>query len=159
MNASRWLKEAAEVISESPSALQLRYLQALQSISAENSSTIIFPLPMDVLPQPLNMRRIWDKLNRNFYNGVYICKSKKNISCIILRKKVIEVKKMRNKSRSFILVKFFKFIIPNYLWKHPFKQSYKLQLNQFEPQIISKLVIRINAWMCFVRTTSWCSLR
>ena len=57
MNASRWLKEAAEVISESPPALQLRYLQALQSISAENRSTIIFPLPMDILPQPLHMSR------------------------------------------------------------------------------------------------------
>ncbi|RMX37173.1 hypothetical protein pdam_00010691 [Pocillopora damicornis] len=48
-NASRALKEAADIISESPSALQLRYLQTLTSISAEKNSTIIFPLPVDFL--------------------------------------------------------------------------------------------------------------
>ncbi|XP_046844382.1 mechanosensory protein 2-like isoform X2 [Xenia sp. Carnegie-2017] len=49
MNASRALKEAAEVIAESPQALQLRYLQTLSAISAEKNSTIIFPLPLDML--------------------------------------------------------------------------------------------------------------
>lgn len=49
MNASRALKEAADVISESPSALQLRYLQTLTTISAEKNSTILFPLPVDFL--------------------------------------------------------------------------------------------------------------
>ncbi|XP_066293407.1 stomatin-like isoform X3 [Branchiostoma lanceolatum] len=48
-NASRALKEASEVISESPAALQLRYLQTLNAISAEKNSTIIFPLPVDLL--------------------------------------------------------------------------------------------------------------
>ncbi|XP_070532458.1 band 7 protein AGAP004871-like isoform X2 [Ptychodera flava] len=48
-NASRALKEAADVISESSSALQLRYLQTLNTISAEKNSTIIFPLPIDLL--------------------------------------------------------------------------------------------------------------
>ncbi|KAK8752738.1 hypothetical protein OTU49_007412 [Cherax quadricarinatus] len=47
--ASRALKEAAEVISESPAALQLRYLQTLSQISAEKNSTIIFPLPIDII--------------------------------------------------------------------------------------------------------------
>ncbi|XP_013412686.1 band 7 protein AGAP004871 [Lingula anatina] len=47
--AARALKEAADVIAESPSALQLRYLQTLNSISAEKNSTIIFPLPVDLL--------------------------------------------------------------------------------------------------------------
>jgi erythrocyte band 7 integral membrane protein len=47
--ASRALKEAAEVISESPSALQLRYLQTLSQISAEKNSTIVFPLPIELL--------------------------------------------------------------------------------------------------------------
>jgi erythrocyte band 7 integral membrane protein len=47
--ASRALKEAAEVIAESPAALQLRYLQTLNTISAEKNSTIIFPLPIDIL--------------------------------------------------------------------------------------------------------------
>lgn len=47
--ASRALKEASEVIAESSSALQLRYLQTLNSISAEKNSTIIFPLPIDFI--------------------------------------------------------------------------------------------------------------
>lgn len=47
--ASRSLKEAAEVLTEAPAALQLRYLQTLNTISAEKNSTIIFPLPIDLL--------------------------------------------------------------------------------------------------------------
>ncbi|CAL8317872.1 unnamed protein product [Lota lota] len=49
MNASRALKEASLVIAESPSGLQLRYLQTLNTIAAEKNSTIIFPLPMDMM--------------------------------------------------------------------------------------------------------------
>nr|XP_054750240.1 stomatin-like [Lytechinus pictus] len=48
-NAARALKEAADTMAESPSALQLRYLQTLNTISAEKNSTIIFPLPIDLL--------------------------------------------------------------------------------------------------------------
>jgi len=47
--SSKALKEAADIISQSPAALQLRYLQTLNSISAEKNSTIIFPLPMEIL--------------------------------------------------------------------------------------------------------------
>jgi erythrocyte band 7 integral membrane protein len=47
--ASRALKDAADVISESPAALQLRYLQTLSTISAEKNSTILFPIPIDIL--------------------------------------------------------------------------------------------------------------
>ncbi|TRY64388.1 hypothetical protein TCAL_02637, partial [Tigriopus californicus] len=47
--ASRALREASDVISESPSALQLRYLQTLNTISAEKNSTIIFPVPLDII--------------------------------------------------------------------------------------------------------------
>jgi len=47
--ASRALRLAAEVITDSPAALQLRYLQTLNSISAENNSTIIFPVPIDIM--------------------------------------------------------------------------------------------------------------
>ena len=47
--ASRALRQAAEVIMDSPAALQLRYLQTLNSISAENNSTIIFPVPIDIM--------------------------------------------------------------------------------------------------------------
>ncbi|XP_066555978.1 stomatin [Amia ocellicauda] len=49
MNASRALKEASLVIAESPSALQLRYLQTLTTIASEKNSTIVFPLPIDML--------------------------------------------------------------------------------------------------------------
>ena len=49
MKASKALKEASDVISDSPSALQLRYLQTLSSISTEKNSTIIFPLPVDMM--------------------------------------------------------------------------------------------------------------
>jgi len=50
LDASRALKEAADIIGQSQGALQLRYLQTLTTIAAERNSTIIFPLPMDVLP-------------------------------------------------------------------------------------------------------------
>lgn len=49
MKAARALKEASDVICESPAALQLRYLQTLSTIAAEKNSTIIFPLPMDIM--------------------------------------------------------------------------------------------------------------
>ncbi len=47
--AAAKLAEAAQIISAAPSALQLRYLQTLREISAENSSTVIFPLPIDMV--------------------------------------------------------------------------------------------------------------
>ena len=72
--ASQALREAADTISESPAALQLRYLQVrseetgkyqtvnlkyfhfqtLNSISAEKNSTIIFPFPMDLVGHLFN---------------------------------------------------------------------------------------------------------
>ena len=48
--AATALKEASKIIAESPSALQLRYLQTLNKISAEQNSTIIFPVPMEMFP-------------------------------------------------------------------------------------------------------------
>ena len=45
--ASRALKEAAEIINESPIALQLRYLQTLTAIASERNSTIVFPVSSD----------------------------------------------------------------------------------------------------------------
>lgn len=47
--ASRALKQASDIISDSPAALQLRYLQTLTNISAEKNSTIIFPLPIELI--------------------------------------------------------------------------------------------------------------
>lgn len=54
--ASESLRTAATVLSETPAALQLRYLQTLNTISAEHNSTIIFPLPMDLLGAFMNYR-------------------------------------------------------------------------------------------------------
>ncbi len=47
--ASERLREAAEVMAREPITLQLRYLQTLSEISVENNSTIVFPLPMDLI--------------------------------------------------------------------------------------------------------------
>jgi len=43
------LVEAARMLSERPEAMQLRYLQTLTEIAGENSSTIVFPMPMDIV--------------------------------------------------------------------------------------------------------------
>lgn len=49
LNAARALKEAAETIASSRTAMQLRYLQTLNIIAAERGSTIMFPIPIDIL--------------------------------------------------------------------------------------------------------------
>jgi regulator of protease activity HflC (stomatin/prohibitin superfamily) len=46
--ASKRLAEAASIIQEYPVAIQLRYLQTLSEVSAENNSTTIFPVPIDL---------------------------------------------------------------------------------------------------------------
>jgi regulator of protease activity HflC (stomatin/prohibitin superfamily) len=46
--ASQKLSEAASVIEKHPTALQLRYLQALVEVASENNSTTLFPLPIDL---------------------------------------------------------------------------------------------------------------
>ena len=43
------LTNAAKILSETPTAVQLRFLQALVEVSAEKNSTIIFPIPIDLL--------------------------------------------------------------------------------------------------------------
>src|SRR2546427_1891863 len=49
LQASTQLAQAANIIGSQPSTLQLRYLQTLTEIAVEKNSTIIFPLPIDVL--------------------------------------------------------------------------------------------------------------
>ncbi|MBN9657341.1 MAG: slipin family protein [Acidobacteria bacterium] len=46
--ASQRLAEAAQVLQQEPSAIQLRYLQTLVEIGAEHNTTIVFPLPVDI---------------------------------------------------------------------------------------------------------------
>jgi regulator of protease activity HflC (stomatin/prohibitin superfamily) len=55
--AAQRLAEAAEIMNKSPVTLQLRYLQTLKEIAAENNSTTIFPLPLDLFEPFLNLRR------------------------------------------------------------------------------------------------------
>ena len=54
--ASERLYDAAQIMSANPTALQLRYLQTLTEISAEKNSTIIFPLPIEILTAFLKPR-------------------------------------------------------------------------------------------------------
>ena len=49
LQAAAKLGEAAAIMAQNPSALQLRYLQTLNDISAENASTIVFPVPIELL--------------------------------------------------------------------------------------------------------------
>jgi len=53
--AATKLAEAAAIIREHPMALQLRYLQTLREISAENNSTTLFPIPIDLFKPFLSM--------------------------------------------------------------------------------------------------------
>jgi len=55
--ASTQLAQAAEVIGSQPAALQLRYLQTLTEIAVEKNSTIIFPLPIDLIEPMIQMMR------------------------------------------------------------------------------------------------------
>ncbi|GHO72786.1 membrane protein [Ktedonobacter sp. SOSP1-85] len=57
LQASAQLAQAAGVIGSQPGALQLRYLQTLTEIAVEKNSTIIFPLPMDLIEPLLQTAR------------------------------------------------------------------------------------------------------
>jgi hypothetical protein len=50
------LVEAARQLGAEPKALQLRYLQTLADLSSEKSTTIVFPLPLDLIKPFLNDR-------------------------------------------------------------------------------------------------------
>ena len=55
LQASTQLAQAAEVIGSQPAALQLRYLQTLTEIAVEKNSTIIFPLPIDLIEPMIDL--------------------------------------------------------------------------------------------------------
>jgi regulator of protease activity HflC (stomatin/prohibitin superfamily) len=55
LQASATLAEAAKMLASEPVSLQLRYLQTVTEIAAENNSTTIFPLPMDLLRPFMDM--------------------------------------------------------------------------------------------------------
>ncbi len=49
LQASEKLLQAAQVLSQQPEAMQLRYLQTLSNIAGDKATTIVFPVPMDVI--------------------------------------------------------------------------------------------------------------
>ena len=49
LQASEKLAQAAEILARQPQAIQLRYLETLTVIAADKNSTIVFPLPMDIV--------------------------------------------------------------------------------------------------------------
>lgn len=49
LQASTELRDAAITLSESPASLQLRYLQTLLELGADQNSTVVFPIPMDIV--------------------------------------------------------------------------------------------------------------
>jgi regulator of protease activity HflC (stomatin/prohibitin superfamily) len=53
--AARKLTEAADIMAQHPVSVQLRYLQTLTEISVEKNSTIIFPVPVDLLEAIMNL--------------------------------------------------------------------------------------------------------
>ncbi len=54
LESAHTLTDAAHVLSETPTAVQLRFLQALVEVSAEKNSTVVFPIPIDLLSPFLN---------------------------------------------------------------------------------------------------------
>ncbi|MHB8146497.1 MAG: slipin family protein, partial [Vulcanimicrobiaceae bacterium] len=47
--AAQTLLNAAQILASDPAAMQLRYLQTLTEVGGENNSTIIFPMPIDLI--------------------------------------------------------------------------------------------------------------
>jgi regulator of protease activity HflC (stomatin/prohibitin superfamily) len=52
LQAAEKLMQAAGVLAQQPQAIQLRYMQTLTEVAGDKSSTIVFPLPLDLL-EPL----------------------------------------------------------------------------------------------------------
>jgi len=72
LQASAQLAQAANVIGSQPMALQLRFLQTLTEIAVEKNSTIIFPLPIDLIEPILDsMRRFKSASASEQHNGPY----------------------------------------------------------------------------------------
>jgi len=59
--AAQKLSDAAKIISEQPVALQLRFLQTLREVAAENNSTTIFPVPIDLFTPFIEMAKSMKK--------------------------------------------------------------------------------------------------
>ncbi|MDL1862454.1 slipin family protein [Betaproteobacteria bacterium PRO7] len=55
--AAAALLEAAQMLAQKPEAMQLRYLQTMTQVAGDRGSTIVFPLPLDLLSPLLNVKR------------------------------------------------------------------------------------------------------
>ncbi|OBG38105.1 slipin family protein [Mycobacterium sp. E3198] len=66
LQASEELREAAETLSKSPASLQLRYLQTLLELGADQNSTVVFPLPVDIITPFLRHPEILQGIADNF---------------------------------------------------------------------------------------------
>jgi regulator of protease activity HflC (stomatin/prohibitin superfamily) len=62
--ASQTLTDAAKILSSIPAAMQLRYLQTLTEIGAEQNSTVVFPMPIDIITPFLSILERADKAPR-----------------------------------------------------------------------------------------------
>lgn len=56
LQSAEKLSQASEIMSKSPITLQLRYLQTLNEIASEKNSTIVFPIPMEIIKPFLNKK-------------------------------------------------------------------------------------------------------
>lgn len=69
LQASTQLAQAAGIIASQPSALQLRYLQTLTEIAVEKNSTIVFPLPIDLVEPLLQAARARSEFAHETFDG------------------------------------------------------------------------------------------
>jgi len=68
--AATRLAEAAEIIQKHPVAVQLRYLQTVREIAAENNSTTLFPIPIDLFKPFITMAEMFQqKQSKELVNG------------------------------------------------------------------------------------------
>ena len=61
-SAAQKLAQAAEVIQKQPAALQLRYLQTLVEIGTEKNTTVVFPIPVDIIQ---GLGKVLDRLGKD----------------------------------------------------------------------------------------------
>jgi regulator of protease activity HflC (stomatin/prohibitin superfamily) len=60
--AAEKLMQAAQILSREPQAMQLRFLETLNSIAGDRTSTIVFPLPMDLIEPLLKSARAGERV-------------------------------------------------------------------------------------------------
>ncbi len=69
LQASEELRQAAETLSKNPASLQLRYLQTLLELGADQNSTVVFPLPVDIITPFLKHPKLLEGIATSFGNN------------------------------------------------------------------------------------------